>query len=468
MTYTRKGKKITAEELKRYIVLEQRVPVMFETASGQWEQRYMPARTLVPPEFLKDKGKIEETNNKWGKIICKEYEERGLTPPPFMPIEFWITEPIEGVRELSIDKLSEEEIERILDFYSQKIEDDKKLKEKREIAERGQISVSLTRNLSLQRESALFDDLDKGKGLSLLESDKENYIDRKGRSIALTKTQNKIILALAHYLSQSQNDEDIQNYISALEDNPRILPKSKIERSINLRDFDKAYTSQDGKTRPRQITALREELRKTAQIKQVLYFGDTKRKARLITPLISVEEELEDITPDKSLNLDYINIRFSPVFLYKMTKEFSPISASFIRLLGKKGSGTDTELFQVLLNDLLSKYPQYRLTALTKTHNVRRADFHTKEEYLAEYDKVQRKSLTCVQNVSTLLEKITTDYSSCKQYRAKFRRDLEKALIVLRDELNLIKDGKVVKNSKGEEALKVVFNPEYNGGGEKW
>ncbi len=341
-------------------------------------------------------------------------------------------------------------------------------KTSKEIAERGQISVSLARNLSLQREPTLFDELNEKGRLSLMESDKENYIDRKGRSIVLTKNQNKIILALSHYLSQFQNDEDMQKYITALDNNPKKLPTEKIERSINLKDFDKTYTSPDGKTRPRQITALRKELRKTAQIAQVLYFGDTEKKARLIAPLISIEEELEDLTPDKSLNLDYVNIRFSPVFLYKMTREFSPISAGFIRLLGKKGSGTDTELFRVLLSDLLSKYPYCRQTALTKTHNVRKADFHTNEEYLAEYDKVQRESLTYLQNIDTLLEKITTDYSSCKQYRANFRKDLDGALAVLKDTLRLITYGGIVKNSKKGEALKVVFDPDYKGGGEKW
>ena len=466
--YTNKKREITEEELKRYIVLEERTPIMYETTSGQWELRSTATRILVPPEFLRDKEGIKEVSSKWMQTLCKEYEGRGLTPPPFMPIEFWITEPIEGVRELSIDKLSEKEIERILTFYSRGKEDDKKLKEKRKIADRGRVSVSLTSGLSLQKEPTLFDDLGEEKGLQLMGSDKENYVDRKGRPIALTKYQNKLTYALAHYLSQSIAEGDVQEYISTLESNPRKLPKKRVERSINLKEFYKDYMSPDGKARPDKVATLRNELQKYSEIQQVQIYGDGKKKIRLKSPMILKAEELEDLTPeearDKSQSYDIMNVIFTPIFLYKLSTRYAPITAKSIRLLGKKGSGTDTELFLVLYSDLLSKFPQYRLTMISKTHDIRRVDYRTKEEYLNAVDAVKRESLTYIQNLTTLLLKVTTDYSSCKQYRAKFKRDLDKALQVLREELRLISEGELTTNSKGELALKLVFNEGYSGG----
>lgn len=461
-TYISKGmnRPLTQDELSRYIVLKEKISILWDDGE-KWIPKPVETKILVPPEFLTDERKREDSSSKYWEVVKAEYEERGLIPPLFNPVEYYLSESISGVRDVTIDELTKEEIELVLEYYSK----DKRsttLEEKLRIAERGQISSALAGGIARRREPTLFDDLEEEKGLSIMESDSANYVDRKGRNIALTKSQTKIIYALSHYLSQYQNDEDIRKYISAIEQNPKKLPKEKIERPVNLREFYKTYLSSYGSSRKRDIDLVREELRKLSSIRQVLYFGSgTESKVRLISPLISIEEELEDLTPDKSLDMDLVNIRFSPLFLFKMTREYLPIGRKLFQIWGRKGNGTDTELFSILLSDLAEKYPRYRQTAITRTHAVNRKDFPSKEDYNKELDRVRKSSLTYIQNVSTFLERCTTDYYSTRQYKANFRKDLEQACKVLSNELGLISEGKVIKNRKGEDSIKIVFNFDY-------
>lgn len=326
----------------------------------------------------------------------------------------------------------------------------------------GRITTALAENLSLPRDPNLFDNLSKAQGLALQESDEDNYIGRDGKNIALTNKQRKIIFALSHYLSQFLYEEDVQECIAKLE--TRRTSRATVERSINLKEFDRLYMSPDGKTRPLQVKSLREELKKISDVRQVLYYGSygsEKAKARFLAPLVSVEEELEDLTEDKSLNLDYVNVRYSPVFLYRLQTESFFFNINLIRIMGKKGSGTETELFHILLSDLAAKFENKLRVARAIGKTIKKSDYGTKEEYIAAVKTAREEALTYKQNVSTLLSRVTTDYSSTKQYKARFRSDLKKALNVLK-EVGIIIDGGLVKNAKGEDALRVIFNEKYS------
>lgn len=465
---------------KEYIEILQTSPILFETEHGRWEPEVIEGRILVPIEDLQDKDKLfrilDEWNRKNERIKAKFYEDYGLTTPDGTPTRdlnlYLPSVPGSELSEKSLFDMTDEEYKKISDYLLKvlrKIREEgtpdkateKALKElEKKLSDRGQISASLASGVSLRREPTLFDNLEEDKRLAVIQSDKENYIDRRGKPIALTNGQTRLIYALSHYLSQYKTDPDIVEYMNSLESNPKKMPK-KIERTLNLKDFCKLYYSSDGKARTRDLDSLRKELRTLSNVRQVLYFGGAEKKARLIAPLISVEEELEDLTPDKSLNMDLANIRFSPIFLFKMTKEYLPYSRELFRIWGKNGNGTRTELFSVLISDLGSKFPYKRQTALTEAHKIRRTDFATKEEYLSAVKKARRKALTYRQNIYTLLERVTTDYSSTRQYKSKLKSDLESALNTIKDEIGIITEWKLTNSKNGDPALEVVFNPDY-------
>lgn len=388
-------------------------------------------------------------------------KENGWTNIPklerSLSVDFSLADDIPGIRKnISYFDLTDEEKDTAFNYYVQRVEEYRKRRKDKERlkADKGRVSVPLSGNISRKRDPSLFDGLEE----KLMISDKDNYIDRKGRPIALTAKQIKILWGLSHWLSQSLDDEDFKGYAKNLEADPN-WRGTPIERTLNLQEFDKAYTSPDGKTRPRQVEALREDLRSFNDSRQLLLLKKDKKIYRLVAPLITIEEELEDLTPDQGKNIDLMNIRFSPIFLYKIQKEYFVVNKDLFRLWGKKGNGT--ELFAILLNDLASKQPHYKQTAITRAHSTRRSDYKTKEEYLTALETAKREGLTYTQNITTLLDRLTTDYSSRKQYRAKFWKDLDKVLSVFRDEMGLITESEIVLNASGEKALRVVFNENY-------
>lgn len=121
MKSTNKYKDLTKEEIDKLIVLRQTISIIYEKEDGVFEPNKVSTTIGVLPEFLRDRESIKRASQSWGMIEEKEYTERGLTPPNYAsPMEFTLVEPIEGVRDLPIDKLSDEEIERVIEYYSHK------------------------------------------------------------------------------------------------------------------------------------------------------------------------------------------------------------------------------------------------------------------------------------------------------------------------------------------------------------
>ena len=461
-----KKTKITKEELKTYIPLRQVSTIYVPNEEGRLVPREVSASILIPPKDFPDKindyflhfvqgGEIDN-KREYEEFLRerKEIEEK-------YPTRFYLLELVPGIDpDKEIKDFTPEDIRRVFDYLRGEL-----------ISDKGQISVSLSSNIAYQKGLVPLDSLD---------VEEERFIDRRGKSVVLTNPQTKIIYSLSHYLSQFKGDRDIVSFMSEWEKNPK-KAKDRLEpivRAIKLKSFYKEFLStDDGKVRGIQLKRLKEELNDISQIKQVLYFGEyinekgEKRKIRLTTPLITTLETLEVVdengkpVEDERTDIDsfdiLVNVRFSPIFLYKMTKEYFPISKRILRLWGKRGSGTETVLFSVLFSDLASKYPHYVQTAKTRVHAVRRSDFPTKEDYLKQVEKVRRESLAYDQNISTLLERVPTDYSSTRQYRSKFKTDLERSLSALRDEIGLITDWKIRKNTKGGDSLRIVFNEDY-------
>ena len=451
--------KITKEELKTYVPIRQVSTIYVPDEEGRLVPREVSASTLMPPQDFPDKindyllhfvpgGEIDN-KREYEEFLRerKEIEEK-------YPTRFYLLELVPGIDpDKEIKDFTPEDIRRVFDYIRGEL-----------ISDKGQISVSLSSNIALQKGLVSLDSLD---------VEEERFIDRRGKSVVLTNPQTKIIYALSHYLSQFRGDPDIVSYMGEIEKNPRKVKNGlkPIVRTINLKTFYKDYLSMDGKVRGVQLARLQNELKSLSDINQVFLFGDitapdgTKRKLRLTTPLITTLESLEVVDENGKPDIDsfdiQVNIRFSPIFLYKMTREYLPFSKKIFLLWGKRGSGTESELFSVLFSDLASKYPHYVQTAKTRVHAVRRNDYPTKEDYLKQVEKVRRESLTYDQNTSTLLERVRTDYSSTRQYRSIFKTDLERSLSVLRDEIGLITDWKIRKNTKGGDSIRIVFKEDY-------
>lgn len=457
-----KKTKITREEIKTYIPVRQVSTIYVQEEEGL-VPREVSASILVPPDRFPNSlqdyslafvpgGEVDDEQELAEFLrLRREIEEK-------YPTRFYLLDQVPGIDpDKEIRDLTPEDIKRVFDYFRGEL-----------ISDKGQISVSLSSNIALQKGIVSLDSLN---------TEEERFIDRRGKPVVLTNPQTKIVYALSHYLSQFQGDGDIVSYIDEIEKNPRKAKSGlkPVVRTINLKSFYKDYLSMDGKVRGVQLARLQNELKTLSEINQVFLFGDMvgkdgeKRKLRLTTPLITTLETLDVVDEDGKPDIDsfdiQVNIRFSPIFLYKMKREYLPFSKRIFLLWGKRGSGTETELFSVLFSDLASKYPRYVQTAKTKVHAVRRNDF-PKEEYLKEVERVRRESLTYDQNISTLLERVRTDYSSTRQYRSIFKTDLERSLSVLRDDIGLIQDWKLRKNAKGGESLRIVFKEDYLRGGE--
>ena len=369
--------------------------------------------------------------------------------------KFFLCDDIKGVpidKELAL--MTDEELEKVVRFYFEKF---------RRIKYRGMLPSSLSREISKEQDPELFEKIPIDKRIELEKSDKINLVNRQGKGIALTDYQYRIVLALNHYLTQSLNVEELEEYLSSMEKDIKNAPGR--EEKINVAEFVKTYFSRDGRLRNRDLAKCCSEMRKIGEIRQVFTLEDKKRKYRFTTPLFTIEEEME--IEDKESSEDNIsfhlaNIRFSKLFFKNISKEYFPYNLEVIRLMGQKGSGADTELFRMLFADIASKYPFYRQTAKTNEAKVRRADYKTKEEYLDAVEKAKKEGLTYTQKLITLRNRIPVDYESTKQYRAKFRKDIERALSLLQDEIKVISSWSYSNNPDGDKMLSVVFNENYN------
>ena len=298
-----KKTKITKEELKTYVPIRQVSTIYVPDEEGKLVPREVSASTLMPPQDFPDKindyllhfvpgGEIDN-KREYEEFLRerKEIEEK-------YPTRFYLLELVPGIDpDKEIKDFTPEDIRRVFDYLRGEL-----------ISNKGQISVSLSSNIA-------------------------RFIDRRGKSVVLTNPQTKIIYALSHYLSQFRGDPDIVSYMGEIEKNPRKVKNGlkPIVRTINLKTFYKDYLSMDGKVRGVQLARLQNELKSLSDINQVFLFGDitapdgTKRKLRLTTPLITTLESLEVVDENGKPDIDsfdtQVNIRFSPIFLYKMTRE---------------------------------------------------------------------------------------------------------------------------------------------------
>ena len=329
--------------------------------------------------------------------------------------------------------------------------------------ETGVISVALTSGIASQKmkEPTLFEGLEDTEIQTIKEVDSRHLVDRGGKPIALTRYQNKVVFALALFMSQHREEEEIQKYVEKL--NTGRQPKNRITLPISITEFTKVVEP-DGKARARQKEKVLEELKALSEIRQVQTFSvnNGAHQVRLTSPIIQIVEQLEDLSPDRELNADFVNIMFGSIFFAELYTKYAVIKPELFRIWGTSGSGTDTELFNVLLSDLLSKYSFHRIAALRAEKELKRGKYKTDASYFAAVNKVRKNALTYREYAHTLRSRVATDYESSRKQKADFKIHLQAAIGAL-VKIGLITEATMVEADKGIR-IDFVFNIDYDKG----
>lgn len=339
-------------------------------------------------------------------------------------------------------------------------------RQKHVTGETGNMSVALAQNIASRRDVAFFLDTKDGQLLELQAIDERRLIDRDGKPTYFTKRQQKLTYALSMFLSQAKEDEEVKTYVRRLSEGKN--PKTRVTLPINITLLTKLVTT-DGKARARQKEEVISDLKAMSEIKQAQTFGKYGTKEgqlRLIAPIIQASEQVEDLSENKTLDADYIAVTFGSIFFYELYSKYAIVKPKLFQLWGKAGSGTDTELFGVLLSDLLAKYSGHRIASLNAVKALKKSQYKTEEAYFKARAKVQRDALTYSEYVSTLLERVTVGYGDSREQKRRFYRDLEGAIKALQEYGLLTKDTRVTDTAKGKR-VDFVFNIDYDRQDEK-
>lgn len=325
--------------------------------------------------------------------------------------------------------------------------------------EGGIISLALTSGISAYREPTLFDILDEEERNIIKAADEKHLIDRRGKPIYLTLRQNKIIYGLSMYMSVNREDEEIRKYVEALQTGRQ--PKTRITLPISVTQLTKLIEL-DGKARARQKEKVLEELKTLSEVRQVQTFtaGTEDKKIRFSAPLIQIGEQIEDLSKDKELNADFVNVIFGSIFFKELYNKYAVIKPELFRIWGKSGSGTDTELFRILLADLLSKYSGHKIAARKAKAELKRKEYATEEDYTSAVEKAQEEALTYSEYSINLRNRITTDYESTRKQRNDFKIHLKAAIVALQ-KIGLLKAARFVNTDRGER-VDYIFNFDYD------
>ena len=334
-------------------------------------------------------------------------------------------------------------------------------KQEEATGETGSISVALVNNIASKKTTlpCLFKAGSK-QALALAEMevvDKQRLVDRRGKEVYLTFKDMKYIYALSHFLSLIREREDVKSYVSQLSQG--FTPDFNIILTIDIVALTK-FVEIDGNARKRQKEATIRELDRLANIKQVITLGRKgEKELKYVDSLITIPTKLIDSTTDKSLDIDVVRVQLGYSFFYELYNKYAVIKPELFKLWGKKGSGTDTELFGVLLSDLLGKFSFHRIAAIQAVEKIKKKDYKTEDSFFKARSKAERNALTYSETYDTIKQRVTTDYDSTREQKKRFYVDLARALSTL-VELGLITSYSPADLSKAER-LDVVFNKDY-------
>lgn len=308
----------------------------------------------------------------------------------------------------------------------------------------GFISTALPYNMGAgARQLDLFDELNEKDQALLKKSDEAYIIDRNGRRIAVTALEKKCIYALGVFISQYMEDEDLKTLIKDESVDKKLTKK---EFSINVKDLAN-FIFHRGKTE--QQDKIREILNTLASKRQVieLYSPDKKKRLVFEAPLIKLEESIRienlDAPESDKIETNIIHVTFGSTFFWNMNKRYAYFPVRLFEIWHKKGSGTESNLFDVLLETLL--YHRWHCITAYKSAKKNfddelksKGQNLPKEEYQKELQRRQENALTYRESLKDILDRVETKYSSYYR-KGRLESDLQKAVDVLKGEyVNII------------------------------
>lgn len=327
---------------------------------------------------------------------------------------------------------------------------------------KGRIANALSKAIAYERMPSLFDEeeiANRDKELKQLqelrETDVALCIDRKDKPIVLTSYQSRIVHALSYAISlEMETSEDVKQKVKNA-----TKSGNTIKRSVNITALSSLIF---GSTRKRCKEIVIRELYNLARIRQVQILGSGDNRVKITAPLIMIGRTMEDLSPEKRNNLDAVEIYFGGAFFYGINNRFAVISPKLFEVWGKGGRGT--ELFSVLLSSIFAVYWHYRQAANQAEERIRKDKLNkklSKEELQKDIAEARRNAMTYELNVTSIKNRVTTDYDSKRSYKARFWTDLQNAIEGFK-ELDLIEDGRVLKGAKGQDKVLFILSESYN------
>lgn len=207
-------------------------------------------------------------------------------------------------------------------------------------------------------------------------------------------------------------------------------------------------------------------------------------------PIVNIEDLTDDAgEPKKRMKIlrFEVEIGFGDVLLNNILTRFSYIPRELFQLWGRKGSGTETELFNTLFFLLLSQFwmkyadcnnaSKKAYQTVKERHNDKKCETFD-QELQEEILLIENKPY--IESLSKFKSRLSVNYDKNTTTRQRFFKDLENALMVLKD-IGLVKrygysysdDAKVVlRKEHGKDSyrpvikaketyLAVLLNPEY-------
>lgn len=326
----------------------------------------------------------------------------------------------------------------------------------------GRMSNALSKAIAYERTPSLFDedyikerDKELKELLELKQGDTALCVDRRNKPVVLTSYQNRIVHALSYAISREiETSEDVRKKIQQ----PTKVGNT-ISRNVNITALTSLIFNS---TRKRYKETIIREIYNLAHIRQVQILGTGDNKVKLTAPLIMIGATLEDLSQEKRNNLDVMEVYFGAAFFFELSTRYATITPKLFEVWGKSGRGT--ELFSILLDSIFSVYWHYRQAANKAEEQVKlyyKTNKIAKGELKEAIAEARREAMTYELNISTIKQRVTTNYDSSREMKRKFKIDLQNAINGFK-ELDLITDGIIQVGAKGQEKVIFILSETYN------
>lgn len=325
---------------------------------------------------------------------------------------------------------------------------------------RGKVATNLSRAIAYERTPSIFDtkemaDRDKALMAELETIDRKLSIERRNKPVYLSTYEARTLLALSYAISQ---EAEINPELKKKITNP-FKADNPVRRPVNVTAVSQLLF---GSIRKRCKENVIKALFGLGEVRQVQIIGTGDNQVKITAPFIMIGKTAEDLSPEKRNNLDEVEVYFGGAFFSELNNRYAIITPRLFEVWEKKGRGT--QLFQTLLNHLLSIYWGYREAAIQTDKRLRKEEENKSlppQELEEKIRTARREAMTYELNVSKFKNQIATDYDSKRSYRAKFITDFKSAIEGLK-ELDLIEEGRIEKGARGQDKIVLVFSETYN------